>query len=95
MNRHILVVLVALLACAAIATVAVAASPQDVVAPAVSPHRVCFPARAWDGEDGYRPCVRITAVEEDGSFSYSVGDAGGIDAEAVERYSGSVGALDR
>lgn len=57
--------------------------------------RTCFRAAKWTGEDGYRPCVQVLQVEEDGSFSFRVSDAGGIDAPATTRYISGVGALDR
>lgn len=53
--------------------------------------RVCFPKKDWGpAPDRIRPCVRITGVEEDGSFSYSVSDGDG-----TVRYTAGVGALDR
>lgn len=53
--------------------------------------RVCFPAANWGpAPDRLRPCVSVTRVAEDGSFTYSVSDADG-----VERYSAGIGAQDR
>lgn len=72
-------------------------SPTDTAPgepPAVTvPHspRVCFPAAKWGpAPDRIRPCVRITAVQEDGSFGYAV-----TDADGTVRYTAGVGALDR
>lgn len=53
--------------------------------------RVCRSAKTWGpAPDKFRPCVRITGVQEDGSFSFSVSDADG-----TVRYSAGVGARDR
>lgn len=58
---------------------------------AKSAPRVCFPKKDWGpAPDRIRPCVRITGVEEDGSFAYSVSDGDG-----TVRYTAGVGALDR
>lgn len=51
--------------------------------------RTCFPAGSWGGNDAERPCVQVTRLYEDGSFSYRVSDANG-----VERYSADVGTPD-
>jgi len=58
-------------------------------APAAS-SRVCFSAASWDANDAKRPCVRVTNVEEDGSFGYAV-----TDADGTVRYTAGAGALDR
>lgn len=51
----------------------------------------CFPASSWGpAPDAERPCVEVTRVEEDGSFTYRVSDAAG-----TERYTAGIGALDR
>ena len=52
--------------------------------------RKCFPAAKWNDQERYRPCVEIARVYEDGSFQFTVTDAGG-----TVRYSSGVGALDR
>lgn len=53
--------------------------------------RVCFPAAKWGPAlKRYAPCVKVTRVYEDGSFSFSVSDKGG-----TVRYTSGVGALDR
>ena len=51
----------------------------------------CFPAGKWGpARDGVRPCVKVTRIFEDGSFTFRVSDADG-----TERYTSGVGALDR
>lgn len=84
-------VLLPTLAVAAVGGIASAAeSHPATVAPSQAP-RVCFPASHWaPAPDSIRPCVRITSVEEDGSFSYRV-----TDADGTTRYTSGVGALDR
>ncbi|HEX6456252.1 MAG TPA: hypothetical protein VF009_07000 [Solirubrobacterales bacterium] len=53
--------------------------------------RVCFPAAKWGpAPDAVRPCVEVTRLFEDGSFSYRV-----TDADGTVRYSAGIGALDR
>jgi hypothetical protein len=53
--------------------------------------RVCFSAKHWGpAPKAVRPCVRITGVQEDGSFNYAVSDADG-----TVRYTAGIGALDR
>lgn len=94
-QRHYAVVLCALLACVAIASVAVARQAPDGAHDLTQQVRTCFPAAKWNGEDGYRPCIEVLRVEEDGSFRFRVSDAGGIDAPPTKRYVSGVGALDR
>lgn len=65
MKRHYAVVLCSLLACLAIAAVAVASKGDG----ATGLGR-CFPAASWNAKQGERPCVRVLRVEEDGSFSF-------------------------
>lgn len=75
--------------CGAVAAEGAKVGPSIVTAEA-SP-RVCFPAAQWGpAPDSVRPCVRITRVLEDGSFTYAVSDASG-----TTRYTAGVGALDR
>lgn len=50
----------------------------------------CFPAKAWSGNDAERPCVELTRIYEDGSFTYKVGEASG-----TVRYSGAAPTKDR
>jgi hypothetical protein len=53
--------------------------------------RYCFPAKQWGpSPDGFRPCVRIVRLYEDGSFRFAVSDANG-----TVRYTAGVGARDR
>lgn len=52
--------------------------------------RTCFPARLWSASQSYRPCARVTKVEEDGSVTIAVSDADG-----VVRYTASYGAVGR
>jgi hypothetical protein len=75
----------ALLATIGIGSVAVASPDSD--APRVAR---CFPAAAWGGNDGERPCVAVKRIYEDGSFEVAVSDANG-----TVRYTTGVGALDR
>lgn len=71
------------------ATLAAVAIAQNVHRPA--PPRYCYPAASWaPAPDGLRPCVRVTRIYEDGSFTFSVSDARG-----TVRYTSGVGALDR
>lgn len=85
MRRHYVVVMVSLLLLVGVG-VAAAASGSD--------HHGegrCFPAAKWGpASDGLRPCVEVTRIYEDGSFTYRVSDANG-----TERYTSGVGALDR
>jgi hypothetical protein len=84
------VVFLAALVVLVAAVSAVAAGHGGAVTVEHSP-RVCFKASHWGpAPDAVRPCVRITGVEEDGSFSYAVSDADG-----TVRYTAGVGALDR
>lgn len=96
MNRYTLAAYAALLASAAI----LAFAGLSGAAPAVkAPHavsvanspRVCRSAATWGpAPDRYRPCAKITAVEEDGSVQIAVSDADG-----TVRYTTGIGALDR
>lgn len=52
--------------------------------------RTCFPARLWSAKQAYRPCARVTKVEEDGSITVAVSDADG-----TVRYTASYGAVGR
>lgn len=54
------------------------------------PHGRCFPRSEWSDAQRYRPCVRITRVEEDGSFTFAAQDHDG-----TVRYRSGVGAQDR
>lgn len=79
---------IVLLSIAGVAT-AVEGSTPDVTAKHAP--RVCFPAAKWGpAPKRYAPCVKITKVFEDGSFSFAVSDKDG-----VVRYTAGVGALDR
>lgn len=82
MTKHYTVVLVAMLLALGIAVAAVAAQP--------GPGRKCFPASSWDADQGKRPCIEVTRVEEDGSFRFRASNADG-----TERYASGIGALDR
>jgi len=67
--------------------------PRSVHASKQSPplSRTCFSAtERGPASDAKRPCVEVTELFEDGSFSYRVSDADG-----TVRYSAGVGALDR
>lgn len=95
MNKHVAVVYIALAATVAILIAgfaAHAATPRpETVEGSVNAPRVCFPKKDWGpASDSIRPCVRITGVQEDGSFSYAVSDGNG-----TVRYTAGVGALDR
>lgn len=81
MTRYIAVTMLALALIVGIAVVAVASQ--------AAPRR-CFSASRWDANDAKRPCVQVTRIAEDGSFSYRV-----TDADGVVRYTAGVGALDR
>lgn len=82
MKHHYTIVLVALLLAVGIAVAAVASQPAH--------SRSCFPASSWDADQGKRPCVEVTRVEEDGSFRFRA-----FDADGTTRYTSGVGALDR
>lgn len=91
MTRYSLTVLAALLAIVAIGCVAVAsARPHHGTVTSSNAPRVCFPLRKWGpAPKRYAPCVRITRVYEDGSFSFKVADHDG-----TVRYTSGVGNLD-
>ncbi|HEX7246395.1 MAG TPA: hypothetical protein VF245_12620 [Solirubrobacterales bacterium] len=83
MRRHYAVVLCALLLLVGVGAVAAASTHH-------AGEGRCFSAAKWDASDGLRPCVEVTRIYEDGSFTYRVSDANG-----TERYTSGVGALDR
>lgn len=75
---------------AVLVLLALAGNGQDSSASSLTP-RQCFLASKWGpAPDAVRPCVEVTRIFEDGSFSYRVSDADG-----TVRYSAGVGALDR
>jgi len=79
------------LAIAAVALAGFGASQVATAANTAPSPRTCFAAKNWGpAPESVRPCVRITRVEEDGSFEFSVSDADG-----TVRYTSGVGALDR
>lgn len=73
--------------CAAVLVIAIVASVSAAV-PTQAP-RTCFPASKWSDQQRFRPCVSVERVYEDGSFTFSVEDADG-----VQRFDGAIGALD-
>jgi hypothetical protein len=85
------IIMVCLTMCA-IAAVAIAIESSEVPdTTAKHAPRVCFPAKRWGpAPKRYAPCVRVTHVSEDGSFSFAVSDKGG-----TVRYTSGAGALDR
>jgi hypothetical protein len=86
----VLLALILAVALASASNPAVASDGVHAVSVQNSP-RVCRSAKTWGpAPDRFRPCVRITNVEEDGSFGYAVSDADG-----TVRYTAGVGALDR
>ncbi len=94
MHRPAFIVRLSLLALVAIACLATATAkglsrgiPDTTAAHAP---RVCFPAGKWDAPQGQSPCIRVTRVYEDGSFTFSVSNKGG-----TVRYVGGIGAQDR
>lgn len=75
---------------AVIALLAIGGVVSAAHAPDTTP-RVCFPAAKWGpAPRSDAPCVKVTRVYEDGSFSFAVSDKGG-----TIRYTSGVGALDR
>lgn len=87
MNKFVVVFCIVM----AFAGTAIAANRTHSVEGSTNSPRVCFPKKDWGpASDSIRPCVRITRVEEDGSFAFSVSDGDG-----VVRYTSGVGALDR
>jgi hypothetical protein len=42
-----------------------------------APARTCFNEQLWSGANQLRPCVRITALHEDGLFDATVENASG------------------
>lgn len=52
-------------------------------------HHKCFKKSKWGAEPGYRPCVQLQRIYEDGSFTYKT-----YDADGTVRYTSGVGALD-
>src|SRR5215471_3727553 len=49
-------------------------------------HARCFTLDDWNAPDGRRPCVKVTRVYEDGSFTVKV-----LDANGTVRYTRGVG----
>lgn len=84
--RNITVTVALVLIALATAT-ALGAMPQRETGPAYR----CFPAKLWNADPSYRPCVVIRRVYEDGSFRAAVYDADGEHA----RFTVGVGARDR
>jgi hypothetical protein len=79
------------IAAVALTSVALAAGVAEMDAASGASPRTCFSAADWGPvSDAVRPCVQITKIAEDGSFTYRVSDADG-----TNRYTAGVGALDR
>ena len=93
-NRPALIVQASLLALLAIACIVCATARGIGGTPDTTANhspRVCFPTAKWGPAPArYAPCVKVTRVYEDGSFSFAVSDKGG-----TVRYTSGVGALDR